>query len=371
MAATPPDRQRTVFYCKESYGYARVCYGLRLPGYRFEEHRALPMRRLLPQAGHWKTTRLFLTRPPGLVHTFNDIVIHARAWMVSHELELPRFLGQTKAKHIRAAYHRLADGRCRAVLPMSEAAKRWMLRRVPEALRPAIEAKTRVFTGAVNGPEHFNLPVRPARRSADQPLHLVFVGNNAFRKGGPVVLDAFDRLRKAGLSCRLTFIGRVDPHSYTRPVTPEDHADLVRRLRETPEVTWMQRVPNRNVLAILSGAHVGLLPTYDDSLGWSVIEMMSAGLPVVASNIVALPELVTDGVTGRLIDVPRDADGRWIGVVDRAGDETVQKATHEALVAGVVSAVEDLANDEDLRQRIGAAGREVYAARYTPDLAAD
>ena len=107
----------------------------------------------------------------------------------------PASWGEAAVTHRQWAYERLADEHCRFVLSMSSAAKNWLLRRVPENLRSAIEAKTRVFTGAVNGPEHFDLPVQIPHREPKEPLHLVFVGNNAFRKGGPVVLDAFDALR--------------------------------------------------------------------------------------------------------------------------------------------------------------------------------
>ena len=107
---------------------------------------------------------------------------------------------------------------------------------------------------------------------------------DAFRKGGQYVLDAFDQLRADGVHVELTFIGNVDAHSYVVPVTPDVHADLLRRLSETEGVTWIRRASNREVLATLAEAHIGLLPTLDDSLGWSVIEMMAAGLPVVAED---------------------------------------------------------------------------------------
>jgi glycosyltransferase involved in cell wall biosynthesis len=304
----------------------------------------------------------------------------ARAWVVSHELELPRFLGTAPASHWEKAFTLLAKDGCRRILPMSDASRNWFLRRVPDALRDRLAAKTEVFTGGVNGPEHYGFhgaddatgpePARPARRAARDPLRLVFVGNNAFRKGGQFVLDAFDRLRGAGLNTELTFIGKVDPFSYVLPVSADDHARLVGRLKTTPGVTWIPRADNRDVLATMAGAHVGLLPTLDDSLGWSVIEMMAAGLPVVASNIVALPELIADGETGELIELPLDADRRWAGVTTSRGDAAVAADAGERLVTGLVRAVTRLANDESRRVALGQAGRSRYLAEFTPELAA-
>ena len=71
MGVTQHTLTRTVYYCKQSYGYARVCYDLPVSGYRFAHRRAWPMRRLLPRSSRWQTTRLFYPSPGGLVHTFN------------------------------------------------------------------------------------------------------------------------------------------------------------------------------------------------------------------------------------------------------------------------------------------------------------
>ena len=68
--------------------------------------------------------------------------------------------------------------------------------------------------------------------------------------------------------------------------------------------------------------------------------------------------------------MPRDADGRWIGVTARSDDAEVQTAAHATLVAGVVTAVTRLWKDEALRRQMGAAGRQEYQDKYTPELAA-
>jgi len=90
MAATPSTSTRPVTFCSRSYGYCRVGYELPVSGYRFAYRRAVPIRRVFPNSSFWRATRCFVPRVRGLVHTFNDIVINADAWIVSHELELPR-----------------------------------------------------------------------------------------------------------------------------------------------------------------------------------------------------------------------------------------------------------------------------------------
>jgi glycosyltransferase involved in cell wall biosynthesis len=48
-------------------------------------------------------------------------------------------------------------------------------------------------------------------------------------------------------------------------------------------------------------ADIFALPSHGDAFGLVVAEAMAAGLPVVATNVGAMPEMVTDGVTGYLV----------------------------------------------------------------------
>lgn len=85
------------------------------------------------------------------------------------------------------------------------------------------------------------------------------------------------------------------------------------------------------------------LPTLQEGFGIVFLEAMSAGLPVVAGRAGAVPEVVSDGKTGLLVD-PRDP-----------------AAIADALVA--------LLTDRGLSERFGRAGIE-RAARFTPERTA-
>jgi N-acetyl-alpha-D-glucosaminyl L-malate synthase BshA len=56
----------------------------------------------------------------------------------------------------------------------------------------------------------------------------------------------------------------------------------------------------QDVVGLLSVSDLFLLPSLQESFGLSALEAMACGVPVVASNVGGLPELVTDGVTGFL-----------------------------------------------------------------------
>lgn len=89
---------------------------------------------------------------------------------------------------------------------------------------------------------------------------------------------------------------------------------------------------------LLSCADVFLLPSESESFGLAALEALASGAPVVATNIGGIPEVVDDGVSGRLLNVG-DVDG-------------MARAT-----------VEILTND-DLHARMSEAGRQSSIARY-------
>jgi glycosyltransferase involved in cell wall biosynthesis len=94
----------------------------------------------------------------------------------------------------------------------------------------------------------------------------------------------------------------------------------------------------RDVAALLAGADVFVLASRSEGAPLSILEAMAAGLPVVASNVGGVGELVVDGETGLLVP-PRDP-------------------------AALTEALERLLADPALRRRLGAAGRRRALERF-------
>jgi glycosyltransferase involved in cell wall biosynthesis len=70
----------------------------------------------------------------------------------------------------------------------------------------------------------------------------------------------------------------------------------------------------RDIEALLAGCDLFAYPTLDDAFPTVLLEAMAAGLPVVASDVGGVPEIVDDGVTGRLVP-PGDA-GRLAAAIN-------------------------------------------------------
>ena len=95
----------------------------------------------------------------------------------------------------------------------------------------------------------------------------------------------------------------------------------------------------------LAAADMACVPSLNEGLSVFALEAQAAGLPVVASRAGGLTESVADGESGVLCE---------------PGDE-------RALAA----AIERVLTDADLRARLGAAGRERIAQRFTVRHMAD
>ncbi|RFU20423.1 glycosyltransferase [Geodermatophilus marinus] len=159
-----------------------------------------------------------------------------------------------------------------------------------------------------------------------------YVGRLAPQKRADLLVAAFGRMRAPAA---LVVVG------------DGPDAGLVRRaVRDSPasgRVTLAGFVPHERVPGVLAALDVLALPSAYEEMGSVLTEAMAAGLPVVASAVGGIPEVVRDGETGLLVP---------------PGD-----------VAALAAALDRLAGDPQLRARLAAGAREQAAAYAWPALA--
>lgn len=130
--------------------------------------------------------------------------------------------------------------------------------------------------------------------------YFLFVGTLVPRKNLPTLLDAYATVLAAMPGApRLVVAGAS---------TRESHA-WMQRLREAPlagRVEHVGYVAESNREQLYAGARALVMPSLDEGFGVPALEAMAAGVPVIASNRGAIPEVVGDG--GTLLD-PQDVDG--------------------------------------------------------------
>lgn len=114
--------------------------------------------------------------------------------------------------------------------------------------------------------------------------HIVFVGIDWKRKGGPELLEAFRRLHMRYPESRLTILG----------CEPEiDH----------PAVEVLGRRPPATVAECLARASIFCMPSWAEPFGIATVEAARAGLPCVATATGGFLDTIRDGETGYLVPV--------------------------------------------------------------------
>ncbi|MCB0208314.1 MAG: glycosyltransferase family 4 protein [Anaerolineae bacterium] len=120
------------------------------------------------------------------------------------------------------------------------------------------------------------------RQQADNPVKILFVGGDFERKGGPLLLEAFQALRQ---------LHKIDIELHIVSPQPLPHQPGV--------FSYTNLQPNSARLKeLFSTSHIFCLPSLGDCLPLVLLEAGAAGLPVVSTRLAAIPEVVLDGKTG-------------------------------------------------------------------------
>ncbi|MGN6427456.1 MAG: glycogen synthase [Leifsonia sp.] len=174
-------------------------------------------------------------------------------------------------------------------------------------------------------------PSRPA---------VVFVGRITRQKGLPYLLRAARMLPK---DVQVILCAGA-------PDTPEILAEvtgLVEQLQaERDGVVWIDRLlPNDELRAALSASTVFVCPSIYEPLGIVNLEAMACGLPVVGTATGGIPEVIVDGVTGRLVPIQQLQDG------------TGTPTDPEGFVRDLAAALTEVVSDPARAAQMGEAGR--------------
>lgn len=168
-------------------------------------------------------------------------------------------------------------------------------------------------------------PARYDRTEQKQPgKSLLFVGRLAAVKGVRVLIEAVSRLVEAHPDLSLTLVG-------DGPDRAALESEVARR-GLAGSISFTGYRSQDEVAEALTRSDLFVLPSFAEGLPVVLMEAMAARVPVVATRIAGIPELVEDGVHGRLVP---------------PGD-----------VEALTGAVDALLRDPLLRHRAGEAGRE-------------
>ena len=156
----------------------------------------------------------------------------------------------------------------------------------------------------------------------------IYVGRLSHEKGIHVLLDAW---QKHGCKTPLVIVGDGPLRDFVAAAAAENS-----------NIRCLGHLPFEKVLEKIRDSKLLIMPSiWYETFGRTTIEAFAAGVPVVASNIGAMKELVTDGLTGLHFDVGSAED--------------------------LAKQVQSISNDQPLRIRMGNRARQEYLEKFTAE----
>ncbi len=119
-------------------------------------------------------------------------------------------------------------------------------------------------------------------------VNILFVGKDWEPKGGPTLLKAFENILTVHPKAKLTIVG-CSPNI------------------NMPNCIVAGRVPVSRVGDYFAGASIFCLPTHREAFGIVYLEAMAYSLPVIGSNLGAIPEFIKEDKNGYLVQ-PNNVD---------------------------------------------------------------
>jgi glycosyltransferase involved in cell wall biosynthesis len=276
---------------------------------------------------------------PAIVHAFHALRTGPTALRLARRASVPLLVTVTgtdvnqdlKDPDSAPVVRRVLEG-ATAISVFDESMEAPIVEALPDAAARIVVVPQSAFFETAP-PEHW--PPAAALKRAPGPIVLFPAGIRSVKR--PVLpLDALDPLLADHPGLELVYVGPI--------LEPAAGEDLLRALPSYPWARHVGAVPHGRMAALLELADVVLNCSLSEGgMANSVLEALSLGRAVLASDIPGNRSLVEDGVTGLLFASP---------------EEMAAKADR-------------LLKDPDLRARLGQAGRERVTARFGRDRETD
>lgn len=253
-------------------------------------------------------------------------VVHSHLNIIKYAAAAAKLAGVRKCVHtVHSLADREAEGRVQKIINGFYFRRGWS---VPVALTPEVRNSVAEFYGLplsrvpviYNGID-LSRCVPKTTYETGETVTILHVGRFDVPKNHPGLLEAFRLLLETHPECRLRLVGDGELRPDMEKLAQEKGiADFV-------EFCGMQS----NVYPYLHDADIFTLPSIYEGNPMTIIEAMGTGLPIVASRVGGIPDMISDGESGLLVE-----------------------PEPQSICAGLTRLVEDAA----LRQRLGLAARK-------------
>lgn len=133
---------------------------------------------------------------------------------------------------------------------------------------------------------------------------ILFIGKDFQRKGGKILLGAFERVKRVVKDANLTMIGPFIENS----LLPEGVTCL-------GPISKLNKEGVELILKEYSSASIFVMPSLYEPFGIVFAEAMAHKLPCIGTNICAMPEIIDDGITGFIVP-PYEEEALAIRIIE-------------------------------------------------------
>jgi glycosyltransferase involved in cell wall biosynthesis len=217
-----------------------------------------------------------------------------------------RWTGSRAVLHPHCSYARLYQGSrlwqryCTLVFRSADAviglSKEW------QALRERLpEVRVFVLPNAIDIRPYRALASRALSSGAGTETRILYLGYLGEIKGTYDLLEAFAMMEETAGGVRLDLAGEY--------LADSDRRDIPERVRMIAEhgrqCFLLPPVVGPDKLELFAKADVFVLPSYHEGMPMAILEAMASGLPVVATSVGGIPDLIVDGENGALVPPAR------------------------------------------------------------------
>jgi len=271
-----------------------------------------------------------------LIHSSRGIIpLNGKPWVIDIE-QFTSFIGlhfdlMTKNKFLRWIVGKnLASENCKKIMCHCEATKQSFLKYFnSEKFNHKLE---------VLYPSSHLIPIK---KNKNKKVRILAILSLFEQKGGNQILEAFSYLEKKYDNIEL--------------LMRADVSEKIEQKYNSKNIIFQKYfsniVPREKLLKeVYSQADIFVYTTFCDSFGYNLIDGLVAGLPMIGTNLFAVPEVIEDGKNGFIINIPGYNPKSYIQ------EYPVSKLTKEQnnqFVKNLANSLEKLIKNKKLREKMG------------------
>lgn len=210
----------------------------------------------------------------------------------------------------------LLKDNCKKILAWTKTSKREIIEKFPE-----IKEKVKIVPYAIPSP-------KLKRKGKKNKIVLLFISRYFYNKGGLHALEAFDQLTKKYSNVEAIFISDIPK-------------GIIEKYNQNKKINISSLIPHKKIIEeIYPNADIFVYPGYTDSFGFTFVESLAFGLPVVTVDGFARKDIIDNEKTGYVIEKPREFS------FDKIGE------TEKELIKKIVNKTSLLIENKKLREKM-------------------